>query len=410
MYVAPDALADNLVIINRTGRYEQEVLNAIGFHVDIWVPGNQFVNNPYAIINDCNYIIADIDKLTASTALKNRIKGEALFLRSLALHDLLRVYSYEPGKAVNGWNKGVVLRTTPTKGFGDASSQPRATVDACYAQLELDLKEAITLLAPLTNVSFPYRVNAAAARALLARVYLYAGKYADAATQADAALASTTAVLTTPANYVTSFNTSPNPESLLELEIRSVDWSTVDGVNNSLHSMTNNLISGSQFVVGASPDLLGAYEGGDVRRNLWIDAGGGRFRTSKWNGEKGNYLENIPLIRYSEVLLTAAEAKARSGNEDGARTNINTLRTNRGLTTIDNTVTGTALTNLILNERRIELVLEGHRFFDLKRLGRDITKPAPSAPLPYTDFKVIARIPTTEINLSNGILEQNPSY
>lgn len=409
MLVAPDALADNLVIVNRTGRYEQEVLNSIGFHVDIWAPGLQFANSPYMIINDCNYILADIDNVTASANFKNRIKGEALFLRSLALHDLLRVYSYEPGKAVNGWNKGVILRTTPTKGVGDADLRARSTVDECYAQLEADLNQAITLLSPLPNVSFPYRVNVSAARALLARVLLYAGKYAQAATAADAALANTPAVLTTAANYATSFNTSPNPESLFEVEIRTVDWSTVDGVNNSLHSMTNNLISGSQFVVGASPDLMNAHEAGDVRQTLWTDLGGGRIRSSKWNGEKGNYLENLQLIRYSEVLLTAAEAKARSGNEDGARANINTLRTNRGLAAIDNTVTGAALINLIMNERRVELVLEGHRFFDFKRLGLDITKPAPALPLPYTDFRVIARLPAGEITL-NSQLEQNPNY
>jgi hypothetical protein len=65
----------------------------------------------------------------------------------------------------------------------------------------------------------------------------------------------------------------------------------------------------------------------------------------------------------------------------------------------------------VLRERRIEFMAEGHRWFDLKRLGRDIPKPALSgAPtLPYTDFKILPRIPQAEINLST-VLNQNPGY
>jgi starch-binding outer membrane protein, SusD/RagB family len=403
LYVAPDILADNLVIVNNTGRYLGQAVNDIGSHVNIWS------DRTWAIINDCNIVIAKVDGITASTNFKNRLKGEALFLRSLVFHDLLRSYSYEPNQIVNGWNKGIILRTTPTLGAGDADERGRSTVQECYTQIKTDLQQAATFLTPLANVSFPYRVNAAAARALLARVLLYEGSYAQAATEADAALAASTSTLATVANYLTAFNTSPNPESMFELELRSADWSTVDGVNNSLHSMTSNLIAGSQFVVGASVDLFNAYETGDVRKTQWTDLGAGRIRSSKWSGEKGQFLENIAVIRRSEMLLTSAEAKARSGNEAGARAALSTLRTNRGLATVPEATTGAALIDLILKERRLELVLEGHRFFDLKRLGLPIVKPVPSQPVPYSDFRVIARIPPTELIL-NPKLEQNPNY
>jgi hypothetical protein len=404
MNIAPDVLADNLVIVNRTGRYEQESVNAVGSHVDIWT------NRVFKIINDCGEIIKGVDGITASASFKARVKAEALVLRSLVIHDLLRVYSYEPNQIQNGFNKGIVMRLEPLT--GPAEPKARSTVQECYTQIKTDLQSAITLLAPLGNVSFPYRINAAAARALLARVLLYEGSYADAATMADAALSSATATLSTAANYATSFNTIPNPESFFEVEVRQTDWSTVDGVNNSMHSLTMDLITGSQFVVGASPDLLNAYENGDVRKTLWVNRGVNRERSSKWSGEKlsqGAYLENISIIRYSEVLLISAEAKARSGNEAGARTALSTLRTNRGLAAVPDATSGQTLIDLILNERRVELVLEGHRFFDLKRLGLPITKPAPTLPVPINDFRVLARIPVIELQY-NPALEQNPTY
>lgn len=403
MNVAPDVLADNLIIVNNTGRYIGQSANVIGSHVDIWS------DRTWAVVNDCNIIIAQIDGITASNAFKNRVKGEALFLRSLIFHDLLRAYSYEPNRIVNGWDKGIVLRITPTLGIGDADNRSRSTVQECYTQIKADLEESATLLTGLANVSFPYRANAAVARGLLARVLLYEGSYAEAAVQADAALAASTATIATAANYIASFNTSPNPESMFELEIRVVDWSTVDGVNNSMHSMTQNILASSQFVVGASADLFNAYEAGDIRKTQWTDLGAGRIRSVKWNGEKGNFFENIQVIRRSEVLLTSAEAKARSGNDAGARIALSTLRTNRGLAAVPDATTGQTLIDLIMKERRLELVLEGHRFFDLKRLGLDIVKPAPSLPLPYTDFRILARIPQFQTVL-NPQLEQNPNY
>ncbi|MDX2305159.1 MAG: RagB/SusD family nutrient uptake outer membrane protein [Microscillaceae bacterium] len=400
--VGPEILADNLKLINRTGRYEGQEVNAIGEHIDLW--------RRYETINECNFIINDIDAIEGDAARKAQIKGEAYFLRALAYHDLLRTYAYEPGKEVNGWTEGVILRTTPTRSAPDADLRTRSTVQEGYTLVEADLLEAVTLLsanAPAAS-TFPYRANVAAARALLARVYLYAGRYADAATQADQALASTTASLTTAAQYDASWAATPHPESLFESEIVLANWSTVDGVNNSMNSLTMNIFPSAQFIIGASDDLIAAFETGDIRRNIW-EASGANFTCRKWRGEKGNFLENVPVIRYSDVLLIAAEGKARSGNEAGARTDLSRLRTNRGLAEVDAGLSGQNLLDLILQERRVELCLEGHRFYDLKRLGLNISKPAPNPPIQYSDFRVLSRIPVEQVQL-NPSLEQNPGY
>jgi hypothetical protein len=86
---------------------------------------------------------------------------------------------------------------------------------------------------------------------------------------------------------------------------------------------------------------------------------------------------------------------------------MNILRAARGLDAL--TVSDAALAEAVQKERRLELCFEGHRFFDLKRQGKDITKEAPSVTLPYTDFKVVAGIPQTEMDVNKNLVN-NPGY
>lgn len=430
-----EALADNLIIANNTGRYTGQVVNGVAAHFGTWS------STPYQIINDANLVLKYADAAepalrttgtlagfpedeTFAAAKRARYKGEAYFLRAFAYHDLAKVYGYEPGREVNGWNAAAIIRTTPTEGVSDADKRARSTNEEVYTQIESDLLNAITLLPAeadfIASATVPaqqwaatertYRASKAAAKALLARVYLFWGKYAQAATLANEAMAETQATLTTAATYVASFaNTTRNPESIFELNVLAADWSSVDGVNNSLASITtSNAASNSQFAVAPSAELRAAYEATDVRRNL-IVPNGSRFELRKWTGEKGNFLENIPLIRRSEMLLIVAEANARDNNTAPAQTAISTLRTNRGLTAT--ALTGQALIDLIMNERRVELAFEGHRFFDLKRNGMNIIKPASLgvSDVPYTDYRILANIPNAETTY-NELLQQNPNY
>lgn len=404
MNVDPEILADNLIIVNRTGRFVGEFDNAFGSHIGIW--------DIYNIINEVNYVLAGIDEMEGEQELKDQLKGEAFFLRALTYHNLLRTYSYEPGMEVNGFDLGVILRTEPTTQLTDADLRSRSTNVEGYQLVEQDLKDAISLLPG--NVNGPFRANKTSANALLARVYLYWGRWADAEAAATASLTGNpNAVLVDSANYVASFATTPHPESIFELDIQSPDWSTVDGVNNSMQSMTSTK-NGGQFVIAGSPELIASIEEGDVRKDVWqLVTEGGRevYQSLKWPGEKGNFLENIPVIRYSEVLLIRAEARAKNGNEAGAIEDINTLRASRGLDDINNNTSGNALINAILQERRVELALEGHRWYDLKRLGRDIPKPAAAEndKVQYTSPLILSPIPFDQVRLNEN-LQQNPGY
>lgn len=410
--VAPEILADNLDFNNRTGRYEQEYVNAVRSHMDRW--------RSYRGINDCNIILSRIDELKDLTAdditLRDQVKGEALFLRALNYHDMARVYGYEPGQEVNGFNLTVPLRLTETKGVSDALDvKARATNTELYSLLKSDLTQAISLL-PGNNGGEPFRVGKAAAQALLARVYLYEGSWAEAASAAEAAMsASGASLVDNKAAYYDSWFAVPHPESIYEAEIRSTDWSTVDGANNSLSTLSNNTSSSSQFILVGSPELMAVLDSevGDIRDTIWDASAdgipGGTRKCQKWQGEKGDFLENIPVFRVSEMMLTAAEGYAKSGNDAQAQTTINAFRASRGLAATD--ATGSDLQALIMKERRLELALEGHRWFDLKRNGMDIPKSA-SANVPnisYSDLRILADLPIGELSL-NELLVQNPGY
>ena len=421
MMIAPEILADNLRILANTGRYTGEEANADREHIEIW---NSAV---YGGINDANMIIAGIDDeaVTGDEDWKKIIKGEAYFMRALFYFDLSRVYGYEPGKEVDNFNLGPILRLEPTTTASEADFRSRSTNIEVYEQIERDLLNAIELLpftpvgaVPAERVFGVYRANLGASLTLLARLYLYWGKMAEAEAAASTAmnvlgLSRNGDGLVPASSYVDAFSMAPHPESIFELEIRAVDWTSVDGVNNSLNSLTSNSNAAAQFVVGASNELMASYEQGDIRKNTWRETTaqgieGPVYASRKWTGYKGDFLENIPVLRASELYLIRAEARYAS-NPSGARADLNALRSRRGLDPVDAVLSGEALLNRILQERRVEFALEGHRFFDLKRNGRNITKHGAFLEVPYTDHRVLADIPLTQVEL-NDQLEQNPGY
>jgi hypothetical protein len=422
MMLVGDALADNIVVNNNTGRYNGESRNDVGAHMDIMNdPGNpggggwsvRGAYSAYRAINDCNIVIDKATELRDEDPTRaDEMVGAAKFIRALSYHDLLKVYGYEPGREVGGFNLGVVLRTDPIYGAASIDGRARSTNVEGYTLVKQDLTDAIALL-PATSTDEPNVATKAAAQALLARVHLYEGDYANAITQASAALAGTSAILVPAVDYAAAWTATNHPESIMELAVSSVDWNTVDGVNNSLATVTRTIsatLPSAQGAVKASDELIAAFEAGDVRRNLFVNPSGATvWEPLKWNGQLGDYRNYIPIIRYSEVLLIRAEAYARSGSDVNALADVNTLRGARGLGIIGDT--GAALISAIMQERRVELAYEGHRFFDLKRNGMDIPKPASSGlpALSSTDFRILARVNVDYISV-NPLIEQNPNY
>jgi len=407
MLIAPEVLADNYTITaNSGGRYVGERINAPNSHLNLW-------GILYPAINEANFIISNVDKVSAAQADKDALKGQALFMRAMFNHDMLKTYSYEPGLEVNGFSEGIVLRTLPTDDVTKADFKPRAKIADVYALIETDLKQAATLLPVTVTGAGVFRASKGAAFALLSRVYLFQRKWAEAEQAASDAITNKQSgtSLATASTYIASFASVPNRESMFELDYRTEQWTTVDGINNSMNSLTQKT-TGGVFAVRATTELLNSFETGDVRRTAFdqtLDGGSMVSYSLKFPAHKGNYFNNIPVIRLSEVYLIRAEARAQQAKNTLAQDDLTTLRTNRGLAAVPAATTGTALLDLIFNERRVELNLEGHRFFDLKRRGLNITKPAGVPTLLYTDFKLLAPLPSAQV-LLNPLIKQNPGY
>lgn len=413
MLIAPDVLADNYTITaNSGGRYVGERINTPNAHVAAASP-NDFWTILYPAINEANFIISNVDKVTAAQTEKDALKGQALFMRAMFYHDMMRIYAYEPGLTVNAFGEGIVLRTEPTDDVTKAVFKPRATIAEVYTLIENDLKEAATKLPNTISGASVFRASKGAAYALLARVYLYQRKWAEAEQAASDAITNkqSSTTLANATNYISSFASVPNRESMFELDYRPEQFTTVDGINNSMNSLTQKT-AGGVFAVRATTELLNSFETGDVRRTAFdqtLDNGVLVSYSLKFPAHKGNYFNNIPVIRLSEVYLIRAEARAQQNKTLLAQEDLTTLRTNRGLAAVPATTVGADLLTLIFNERRVELHLEGHRFFDFKRRGLNIPKPAGVPTLLYTDFRVLAPLPQAQV-LLNPLIKQNPGY
>jgi hypothetical protein len=300
----------------------------------------------------------------------------------------------------------------------DAIELPaRAPIDAVYNQIYQDLERGIEKLAGTANNRGPVYITRAAARALFSRVALYRKDYANAIRYATDAIGSGVGTFLSNSAYVGGFRTAVNPESIFEINYQNNENL---GVNESLQSTYTTLVTlGNRAQTGGFGDLvptaslLADFETGDIRRQLYElgTAGRGTAETecTKFLGKNGQInLDNIPVIRFSELYLNRAEAYAMPGpaqNEALALEDLNRIRTRAGLAAVTG-LSGQALINEILKQRRVELAFEGHRFFDLKRRGQNLVK---TPLIEFTDFRILAPLPVREI-LANPNLVQNPGY
>jgi hypothetical protein len=398
LLLLPELMADNArtsqPAVNRVAEFQ----NSLGTHMGDWATS-------YQAINEANYVLVSAEPLlTREPTLANRYTGEALFLRALYYFDLVRVFAYEPGRHVNGWDVGVVLRTEPTRTAADADKRERAKVEEVYLQIEQDLLAAIPLLAQYGENN-PYRATQASAEALLARVYLYWQKWDRVVAQTTAALSHTSARLAEPNEVAGMFAKAPNVESLFEINYEAATetlW-----VNDCAACFT--WPNGTWFSIWPSAELLALFQPGDARLALYPTTANGVRYVNKYTYARGSWTDNSPVIRYADVLLMRAEAAAELGQMTAAQNDLNEVRAKRSMEPI--TATGAELVAAILQERRRELAFEGQRWFDLKRRGQDITKPAfgNNPTVPYSDARILAPLPNTQVQ-NNALLKQNPGY
>ena len=420
MICVPEILADNCGMSPGGYIYSVDYRNTMGSGCNIW-------SDAYQVIAVTNDIISAIDKISVDetqSGNRDRIKGEALFVRGLIYFDLLRSYAREPGHLVNNFDLGVPLVTESFTSMGPDAYPSRNNISDVWTQVESDLNESFTLLQGNDANNFPQRPTSYAAKALLARAYLYQSKWQDAVDAASWVIDKKNPVLYT-GDYKDLYTNGV--EDIYELRFSATEalgssslhamyavndgWTGTEGsgyISNGKGGGTGELIVANnlltQFETGDKrlTMMRKAYYNGNTSTIVWWT---GKFNS--WQGVFGQ--DNIPLIRISEMYLIRAEASLNlaAPNYTTARNDIDALRAARGLAA---TSAGNgALAAAVQKERRLELCFEGHRFFDLKRLGMDITKEPPSVTLPYTDFKVVAGIPQTEMDVNKNLVN-NPGY
>ena len=386
----------------KTSRFSSEAaynFNATSTNSDLWA-------DAYIAIYMANKIISNIDGVSdeeVSAARKNQIKGEAYFMRALAHFDLVREYAQPfllndagvaPGANGNGGHLGVPLITEDV----EDDKPPRATVNEVYTQIIADLQQAETLMSD--DFDSPFYGTKPAAQALLARVFLYKGDNTNAETYATRVINNTNFSLISAGSFVASWSQESTSESIFSVPVYQAHPNyPSDG--ESIPDLYN--ADGTYGDLCVSNDIFSLHEAGDARLGLYYVDGDGVTRMAKFPVLESS----IPVIRLSEMYLTRAEARV-SGNPAGALTDINTLRSNRGLAAL-----GSVSLNNILLERRLELAFEGHQLFDLTRTGRSLDREdnpvIERKDIAYPSYLFALPIPEYELNGNPNII-QNEGY
>lgn len=387
--------------------------------------------SPYIVIGRANRIIAAAEGGALSDAAEakatiDQYAAEAKVLRALAHFDLVRIYG-KPYTEDQGASLGVPLVTEVL----ESNAKPaRSTVAEVYTQVVKDLTEAISSNALATETE-PGYVSVWGAKAILSRVYLNMGDYANALSVAEDIIKNSGAALWTRDQYFKAWDASTPNESefLFRLNVAgSTDSNDLNGIGNlQQREGYKEMVATKKFV-----DML-TSDPEDVRNEMFLPAtaakevatyGTNKVYLNKLRGQGGN-LRNVtivPIIRLSEVYLTAAECAFRNNDKTKAVEYLNDLVKNRTTTVASLATVDNITLDRILIERRKELIGEGQRYFDALRNNETITrytseadkgwhktlsKEAQSFNRDY--FKAIAAIPQAEIN-ANPNIKQNTGY
>lgn len=415
----------------------------------------------YATINRANIVIEGLQGAVGTGVLTGpaatAYEGECRFLRALCYHELLTHFA-QPYLLNAGASAGVPLQlkavNSPSR-VDEAKAKGRATVAEVTTQILADLDFAETNLpATRTGTLKVTRATKGAAVAIKTRVKLDMGDYAGVITEgAKLGTSALTGPYSSPAGFGSySLTASPdapfaagangtNTESIFSIEHSTTRNAGTNGSISTMYSKTPG-----RALLAISPIIWDApfWRADDLRRTLLCTNDGVKYFTSKYK-DPATFTDYNPIIRYAEVLLNVAEAYARTTPlSPNALSLLNAVR-NRAVTAAINQYTlasfasGTALTQAILNERRIEFLCEGKRWFDLHRLSPDATfgggggVPAKvasanatfatyTAGTPYTGPRTIVALPATHFRFlfpipaletsANPVLagQQNPGY
>lgn len=427
----PDIMSDDA----HKGSNPNDGLPTVGPYDDFTMTTTQdgldrWWNSLYVGVKRANVVIEKVPEISMDEALKTRCIAEARFIRGVVYFDFVRAWGGVPK----------VTTTTPELNL------PRSSEEEIYALIFEDLNFAAQNLPVKSDYAAEDlgRATRGAANAMLARVHLFRGEFSEAEDFAMKVIDTQQYGLELVFTDANGVNGNLGIESVFEIGAVQVE-----GYNSG-----GNQYANTQGVRGTpnrgwgfnrpSLDLRYSFEENDPRlKGTIIDLGdviddveilGDGTTPDETFDEEGNLIEVecynrkvwVPgtstitqwghhrrLIRYADVLLMAAEALNENNKPNDALVYLNMVRqrAREGNSDILPDITTTnkeELRALILRERRNELAMEGHRFWDLLRTGN---APTILGPLGFiTGQHELLPIPQTEIDISQGALTQNPNW
>ena len=419
-YVFGEITSDNTVAVASGSVTDQDEFDR--FYIKTT---NPFIsgrwNDAYSVIARYNTILDKIGPAVIDETLKNRYIAETKFLRAVVYFTLVQTFGDVP----------LILKpvATPDEGY-EYGRSPKAEI---YAQIEKDLSEAESVL----PVSYPAadlgRATKGAAKSYLGKVYLTQKKYRPAAAKLKEVIDLGIYMLLPSYADVFRVANKNHKESIFDVQYKSGganegnSWPNTFAPQNSGNAV---IAFGGDGNNQPTLDIINAYETGDLRKDVsvassYTNAAGqvipDRYIKKYYDvpvakNDNGN---NIPLIRYADVLLMYAEAlNETSYQADGeALANLNLVRSRAGLAkkTAADLPTQQAFRLAIEQERRVELAFEGHRWFDLVRTDRAVTvlnskKEQIRLVADLTTNNLIFPVPQSQIDINKDKIKQNPGY
>ncbi|HLO80106.1 MAG TPA: RagB/SusD family nutrient uptake outer membrane protein [Chitinophagaceae bacterium] len=444
----------------------EDMANNAGFYLITYegIYNNVTANNGfmfqtlYSLINKANLVIEGVTGAVSnniiSAAKGNEFIAECKLLRAMAHHELLLHFA-RPYADGNGSKPGVIYR--------DFGVNSEATAEKARAQKRSDFPVSVVYTRILEDLDFAeanltatgslktYRASKAAAIALKMRVKMHKADWAGVITEGNK-IVSTTAPFT---SAIGGWQLTPSPDGAFanntsNESIFSIKNAPTDNpdVNGALASMYSDPELNGRGLVRISPIMWSNpnWLCSDLRRTsilarVYPDA----VFTNKYR-EQSTLSDGAPLIRYAEVLLTLAEAEARTGTGVSTRglALLNAVRNRAVVSPADQFTAASfanknALVSAILFERRIEFLAEGKRWGDLHRLAKDpdfapitgggipakvgsgetdaawyncaggVTISFSTPAIPYSNFKFVWPIPLVEVQ-QNANYTQNEGY
>jgi len=405
-----------------------------GFANTLWV-------GYFGLINKCNSTIKEINtntNIVASDAIKQQTIGEAKFIRAYGYFMLGRLFGRVP------------LIDTIFSNPASQNNVPQATPAALLAFIESDLMFAASTLPMNWDAKFAGRATRGAANGLLAKVYLYQQKWQLAMDAANTVMGSGQYDLSTTYDKIFREEGENSKESVFE--VQATASAAIPSANGVQYAQIQGIRGSGIWDQGwgwnsPSTYLEAAYEAGDPRKNrtiMYTSFGTTIYQTiygenlpvglpnPRYNnkvytnpslrasiGNRFGYWMNFRALRYADVVLMFAEAANEVGgaaNITAARNALNSIRAraragNNALLPDVTTTDQAVLRDAIRQERRVELAMEHERFFDIVRWGiAQAALNAAGKPNFNGSRDVLLPIPQTQIDLSAGVLTQNPGY